>query len=228
MQDIKDWLNGPKDWTTGCDLVFKHHPDKTLHRVFMEAPTPYKIARLHQVLTDLVENATTDAPGAQILAISQKTHREPQAETSPENAKKWAQNGDPVLNALHLQWKPLFLEMNDLMSRLHDTAKAGATDQAQKAEAGRMAHRILDLDDMCDAIYHKRDTYNQTGALPVDHKKNDDMIVDPKRLPLALANAKKYVRDYKAKVKKNPTNEFYAAKLHEYQTKVKLYTKMLE
>lgn len=228
MQDIKDWLNGNQDWTTGCDLVFKYTQDKTLHRVFMEAPTPYKITRLTRILTDLVENGTQKATGAQISTITENAAQPTQKPVPQIPPAKWGDGNDVVLNALVRQWKPLFLEMNDLMSRLHDVAKAGETDPAQKAEAGRMAHRILDLDDQCDAIYLKRDTYINTGALPVETPKPNDLVTDPKKMPQALVNAKKYVRDYRAKLKAEPKNENHAAQLKKWMDRVAYYENQLK
>src|SRR6185436_9263303 len=81
-----------------------------------------------------------------------------QSDQKPE--KRWPEKiEDPVLTALKAQWKPLFAEMMSLTSRIYDVAKAGLHDEQQKREAGKMAHRILDLDDECEEIYIKRDHY---------------------------------------------------------------------
>jgi hypothetical protein len=130
---------------------------------------------------------------------------------------------DPVVLALWNQWKPLFSEMNGLQSRLHDVALKGQTDPAAKQEAHQMAKRILSLDRQCDDLYFKRDTYRTTGTLPTDKRKADDLETDPKKWPTALANAQRYVREYRKKAKDEPTNENTAQQLQKWIDRVEHY-----
>jgi len=89
-----------------------------------------------------------------------------------------------------------------------------------------MAHRILDLDDECDAIYAQRDHYLQYKKLPDDNKPAE-LVVDPKKIPLALANAERYVRMYKNKLKKKPDDVNAAKNIEKYQQVVAEYKKQL-
>lgn len=231
MDDIKQWLNGPGNWEQGVDLVLKYSQDKILRAAMLEGKTEYKEQRLRIVLAAILQSGTTNNVVREEAkkTVLQQQVAEQMTSSGKQVFKGWGplEEMDPVVAALFKEWKPLFLEMNALQSRLHDTAKAGLTDGAKKEEAGRMAHRILDLDDRCTDIYHKRDTYRKSGALPQNITLTDDLVTDPKKWPTALQNAKRYVRDYKLKVKNNPTNAQAAQGLKKWEDRVKYYTDKL-
>ena len=90
-----------------------------------------------------------------------------------------------------------------------------------------MAHRILDLDDACDDIYRQRDHYLAHGHLP-EEPKPLALVVDPAKMPLALANCSRYLRDYKNKLKKHPDDVRAAAQLAKYEWAVAEYKKILK
>ena len=222
MDDIKQWLNGGGSWDAGVELVLKYCKNPLLRQVFMEGHTPYKAERLRKTLLEIV------ATGVVVKKV-QDTAKQTVLQIVTQAPKGWGpvESMDPVIKALYLQWKPLFLQMNDLQSRLYDVAKRGLTDKAAKMEAGEMAHRILDLDDQCDDFYQKRDHYRATGALPAQTQGPDDLVVDPKKWPTALANAQRYVRDYRKKVETNPKDEKSAQQLAKWQQRVLHYQKLL-
>ena len=142
------------------------------------------------------------------------------------NVREWPEQMDATLAALKEKWKPLFAELMYLSSSIYEVALQGKTDPAKKQEAGKMAHRIIDLDEECDAIYLKRQHYLTYKTLP-EEKKPIELVVDVKKIPKALANSERYVRDYKNKLKKNPADVFAAEKLKQYEWAVGEYKKQL-
>jgi flagellar biosynthesis chaperone FliJ len=114
----------------------------------------------------------------------------------------------------------------NLTARVGDIARAGKTDPLKKIEAGRMALRILDLDDQLDQIYQERDMYRKNGQLP-DKRPYGEPCIDFKQMPVKLANHQKYVRDYKAKLAKSPGNTNLAHQLQKHEWFVSHYKKEL-
>lgn len=194
-------------------LLLDHSTDEKLKRLFtMEAESAFK----KKLLTDSLKKLLS-------TGAEKNIHEKKVAENSVQSVKKahlgWPESEDQVLTALRLQWKPLFSELNNLSARLYDISKAGIEDVAKRNEAGAMAHRILDLDDECDEYYAKRDYYLEHKRLP-DDRNQEPAIVDPLKLPILLHNAQRYVREFKLKVKNNPSNEKAAAKLLKWEQKV--------
>jgi len=220
MDEIRAWLNGSRQYEEGAKLYLIHGKDHLLRRIFMEPASDFKRAKLVEALKGLLgvktavakKVAVTKAVAIEHIAVSDR---------------KWPKEKDATLAALHEKWKPLFAEMMSLSSRIYDVAKAGQHDMAQHQEAGRMAHRICDLDDECDAIYAQRDYYLEHGKLP-EEKKPMELVVDPLKIPLALANARRYVADYRNKLKREPGNVKAAEKLKKYEWAVGEYMKILK
>lgn len=220
MDAIRSWLKGPKHYNDGAALYLKHGTDIKLKRVFREAESPFKKQLLEDTLRKMLQK--------QVVVEEKQAEQKVVAIASvgwPE--KKWPDERDNILQALWEQWKPLFAEMMYLCNTIYDVAKAGETDAAKKIEAGKMAHRILDIDEECDEIYRKRDHYLQHQALPQEEKAME-LVVDPLKIPLALQNEQRYVRDYKNKLKKDPTNIKAAEQLKKHEWAVEQYKKILK
>jgi hypothetical protein len=222
MDDIRNWLNSKQDYDTGARLYLQHGTNENLKKIFLEPASPFKKEKLLEALKGLLQKNTT-AHNSQLKAKA----------TAVANAtisdRRWPPpaDQDEITRALYLQWKPLFAEMMNLTSRIYDIALAGQADPAKKNEACIMAHRILDLDDACDDIYRKRDHYLRHKVLP-EERKPLELAVDPMKIPLAYNNALRYVRDYKNKIKKDPSNEKFASQLKKYEWAVAEYKKILK
>lgn len=220
MDEIRSWLQGPKNYDAGAKLYLMYGKDHALRRVFSEPSSEFKKKKLEEALKGLLTKKadvvkkieTTKAVAIEHIAVSDR---------------KWKKQKDNTESALHARWLPLFAEMMNLSSRLYDAAKAGQIDPAMKAEAGRMAHRICDLDDMCDAIYRQRDYYHEHKKLP-EEKKPMDLVVDPIKIPLALSNAIRYLRDYKNKLLKDPGDVNAARKIKDYEWAISEYKSQLK
>lgn len=220
MDDIRAWLKSNRDYATGARLYLVYGKDAKMRRVFMEPESDFKKKKLVEVLTAMVTQKTEVVKKVEVTkAIA--------IERISVSDRRWPAQMDETVKALHAKWLPIFAEMNNLMARIYDVAKAGQTDPAMKQEAGRMAHRICDLDDDCDAIYAQRDHYLQYGKLP-EEKKPMELVVDPLKIPLALSNARRYVADYRNKLKKEPGNVKAAQKLKQYEWAVAEYCRILK
>jgi hypothetical protein len=218
MDDIREWLNKPFHYESGASLYLKHGKDPALKRVFMEPASPFKKTKLIESLRALL--------GKKIEVETHVATTKENALQTVSNERKWPENRDAVLEALHLQWKPLFAEMMHLCSTIYDIALAGKTDSAKKRDAGVMAHRILDLEEECGSIYAKRDYYLQHTKLP-EEKKPMELVVDPNKIPLALSNARRYVNDYKNKVKNNPSDLNAVEQLKKWEWALGEYKRIL-
>ena len=143
----------------------------------------------------------------------------------------WPVEMDEAISALHSQWKPKFLEMCDLMSRIYEVGKEGLKNKSKEKEAGRMALRILDLRDQVISIYADRDHYLVSGRLREKPSPVEDCL-DPNLWPQKLQNAQRYVREYRGKLSSmEDTNEKYLAaleKLQYWQSEVEKYKKLLK
>lgn len=217
---IRQWLQGQRNYDEGVKLYLIHGKDHQLKKVFREAVSDFKRKKLLEVMKEL-------AVGKAKVAVTTKVEKEQAVEKVATAEKKWPKDRDAMLEALHQKWKPLFAEMMNLTSRIYDVALAGKSDPAKKMEAGQMAHRILDLDDMCDEIYEQRDYYLKEGSLP-EEEKSFDLVVDPIKIPVALANAERYVRQYKNKLKKKPDDVNAVKQIDKYQGMVNQYKKILK
>lgn len=216
MDGIREWLNGTRNYDAGVQLLLQHSGNAKLKRLFTsEAASDFKRSLLGKELAALVTGA----------AVAKQVQEEQQQQVVQRVAvahNGWPQQMDEVLQALHAQWKPLFSELNALSSRLYDVAKAGKQD-----EAGRMAHRILDLDDECDGIYEKRDHYLEHGKLP-NQAAPGGAVVDPLKWPLALSNAQRQLREARLRLQKAPNNERIAATIRKNEGLVAHYKQLLK
>lgn len=222
MDLFKQWLNGPRDYIDGVNLFVQHSRDKQLNNLFRnEAQTHYKQKRLVAEIERLMQKADTDP-----------------VQQFPQQPKETVQIGwpakpieDPVVAALYEQWKPLYDEMLNLQARIYDIAEQGMTNDLKHLEAGTMAHRICDLDDLVDELYSKRDYYYAHGKLPAAIEERRDMVADPIKQVLELENLKRYERRYMGLLQKQPQHRLAAkraAQLVQVREDIAYYKKLLK
>jgi hypothetical protein len=221
MDLLKQWLNGPRLYADGVDLFVSHSRDKKLNALFRnEAETEYKRKRLVLEIEKLISKASTDP-----------------VQQYPQQPKQILQSGwparpiaDPVIAALYEQWKPLYDEMLNLQARIYDVAVIGMDNDLKHLEAGTMAHRICDLDDLCDEIYSKRDYYYANGKLPAVEATRK-LITDPTKWASELENLKRYERRYVDLLQKHPQHRLAAKRatqLVKVREDILLYKKLLK
>jgi hypothetical protein len=230
MDDIKAWLCSSKSYESGVQLYLKYGSNPTLRALFTtEEQSAFKAKKLLQVLTDLHDQWQQPASQAAIISNQSK----------PNAARATAYRGwpnpitDPVIQALHDQWKPMYIQLMNLQARAYEVALlAQRGDPNKKLEACQVVHKILDLDDQLESIYHQRDQYILHGQLPGAITKVVELVGDPVRWATELEKAKRYVRRYKAKLKttagtsKNAVH--WAELLQQYESQVMDYSKKLK
>ena len=233
MESIKIWFNGKKNYDLGVKLYLQFGDNDLLKRLFQEKPpTPFKIQKLHEALEDLLikpEKSKQAEPKKETVIVSrlkEEAKQQEQFKTKKIYDAGWSKDMDEVEQAIHLQWKPVFLEMMELCSKVGDVAREGMTDPYKEIAAGKMALRILDLDDQCDELYSQRDHYLANGSLP-DQRPYGDPCIDPKLMPVKLKNAERYVRRLKNELRENPENLKAAENLKKHEWFVAYYKKEL-
>lgn len=220
MESIKLWFNGTRDYQEGVDLYTKFGTDQGLRKLLtMEGETPFKKKRLLEALEALISEAKEKPP----VDTSKAPKAPPRAKDEVTPEKSWSKVRDEVEQSLYLKWKPVYLEMVNLCSRLDEVARAGQKDPNKKEEAGRMALRILELEQQCDSFYRSREYYHENKNLPQIEEPYQDFPVDPALAFKAFQNAQKYARDYRAKLRKYPDNPNYAAQLRKWESAVQAY-----
>jgi len=232
---IRQWLNeGWQNYQAGVKLFLQYASDPALIQVFLEPHSTYKEKLLVRALQDLLVATPAEKDGGQVDGGGGQVVETTYPAGSQKSWPAAATTGtDPVLASLHAAWKPVFLEMHSLSQRIYDVALAGLTDTNKRMQACQMVHRMLDLDDQCGAYYAKRDYYLQHGQLPAEAittrgNHTSDPVGDPVRWVTLMKNAQRYIREYKIKLKADPTNLKAAARLQHWQLENNKYKKLLK
>lgn len=208
--------------------------DALLKRLFSEAViSDFKIKKLAEVLEAILDENTERPVSISIDAnevvksISSVKVKAAAATAGKPGTTRWSVTMDEVETALYNQWKPLYVEMMELSAKVGDVAREGLTDPYKKVMAGQMALRILDLDDLCEDFYDQRDYYITHGKM-IESKPYGEPCMDAGLMPLALSNSERYLRDYKKKLEKDPSNVNNAKQLQKHQWFVDYYKKVLK
>lgn len=213
---LRNWLNGGRNYQDGVRLYLSYGNNQLLKDLFTkEHETDFKRQRLVKEIKILLQ---PDKIVVQQTPFEKESGSESQFVCHLHN--RWPDDpvSDPVLKVLKDQWRIYYSEMMNLSHRLFDITS--------DIERGKCAHRILELDVLCDELYNKRDYYSIHKLLP-DQKKAD-VVTDPNRWPLKLMNAERYVREYRIRCKAEPGNEKFALKLKYYQDAVLAYKELLK
>jgi hypothetical protein len=235
---IGNWLNGSRDYNTGLRIYLEHGKDQNLRRLFTsEGFSPFKQQKLLTALQELLAGQAgvittrihTGAPSSETVPEDKKSTDNvnklaPDANKLANKAKlprRWSEAMDLVERALYDKWKPLYSEMLDLQARIGPLARQAEKDALKDQEASTGALRMLELDRMCDHIYQERNYYLEHKKLP-DVKSDLEIDPDPLTWPTRLSNHTRYLRDYKAKLRKehDPDKRIKLSANIEYQEKM--------
>jgi hypothetical protein len=236
MVEIRTWLNNQvKSYDSGVKLYLQYGQDPALKALFtLEAESDFKARRLIQALQELISLPAVneqDNINPDDLQQIQLPFSQPDTIDFSQLHKGWPNPiTDPVIQALYDQWRPLYAELMSGQQRIYEVAlQAENGNTAKDLEACQLAHRIIDLDYECDDLYAARDYYLDRGRLPGDDKK--EVVGDPVRWATERQNALRYIREYRAKVKKDPTNKLvpkWEQKIIDWQNEVARYNKLLK
>ena len=230
MDDIRKWFNGDRNYEKGIQLYLKYGTDPILTRLFtVEGYSDFKNQKLQSALDDIlagspVRDSSNDiAPDPSKFSVISK----PTIPSSESNETSWPEVKDEVITSLYSKWKPFYAEMMNLVARIGDIAKAGKNDSSKRKEAGLMAFRILELEDLCDQMYSERNYYLKEGKLS-EQNTPIEIASDPSLWYKKLHNHQRYVREYSAALKKNAGDVNKAVLLEKHKWAVSEYKKLLK
>jgi hypothetical protein len=224
MEDIRDWLNSKRDYNTGVQIFLQHSKDGLLRRLFtQEGFSDYKQKKLVSLMEGLLINKPK--PTAKEMLLAAKELPPPEKKKEPA----WSSTRDDVEQSLYLQWREKYSEMVNLQARVGDISKEAtkSKDKSKMDEAGRMALRILDLDDECDDLFWRRDFYKKNGRLPEDEAPMV-IAIDASLWYKKLHNHQRYARKFRHIITKDPSNTTAAALLQKHEWAVSEYKKLLK
>jgi len=190
MNSIKDWLNNGREYHLGVALYEVYGNDDNLKDMFQQGHSPYRQTRLEKELRALKDHVK---PIAQPVA-SEPIHVQVAVsqEVLPEN--KVPKEKDPYRD----KWIKEYMEMNFLRHQLGTTYLEGAR--------GKMAHKILKLEQHCMRWWAARDFYSRTGRHIEMDEPTEQTVTDPNALQQQLNNKRSNRSKYKNKLAKDPEN----------------------
>jgi hypothetical protein len=199
---IINWLNGKRNYTVGKLLYMQFGSDNNKKKLFETAKSALTESELLKTLQNLL---------VEDEIIVRKEDVQPY-EPMPEEKK------DDVLMALRSEWMPFYTEMNYLRHSLDPLLD----DDSSAAEIKRatIAQKILTLEKKCRAVWAKRDYYLQHRKLP-GISTTKEIVVDGFKAAKQIENIKTYIRQYRKKVKDNPSNSRAVFHLQRFQTELK-------
>jgi hypothetical protein len=236
MQDVKNWLNEGGSYATGVSLFLLYCPeDDDMRELFTdEGETDFKRKALKTELQRLLRQGTSiqsspaeekkdtqGAAGTGMIGTNEVTQKSLGRWSHPDTM-------DEIERKLHDEWKPLYLEMCFLQDTIYDVAIAGKTDSYKRDNAGRMAHRILDLSKQCQRLYRRRDEYFTSGKVEEPKPAANDYAVDPIIAVKKMANVERYVREMKKRLKNNPGDATAKELLDKHQAALDHYKALLK
>jgi len=231
MEAIRIWLNGRRNYEAGVKLYRLYGKDALLKRLFAEPViSPFKIKKLKESLEGLLSaSPATVLPTINEPAIVQveKVVDVPAPVVKEVLTTGWNKEMDATEAELYKEWKPLFVELMNLSSRVGDLAREGKTDPYKKIAAGEMVIRICDLEDAVEEIYDRRDYYLAHGKLPEKWPYGEPCL-DPMLQPQKLANAERYIREYKNKLLRKPGDPRATEQLEKHEWFAAYYKKILK
>ena len=224
MESIRIWLNGKRNYDAGVKLYMQFGNDALLKKLFTERPsTSFKEKTLVESLQKLM-----------VKTVEKKQEVMVQKGVYVERVSKekvydggWSREMDEVERALHLRWKPGFIEMNELCIKIRPLAIEGKTNKQKQIEAGKMALKILDLEDECYQFYEQRDHYMKHGELP-DQRPYGEPCIDPKLMPKKLDSHQRQLREQKLNLKKDPASVNAAKLIKKHEWFISYYKKELK
>jgi len=195
------WLNGKRNYTIGTLLYNQYGSNDTKKKLFAAGKNAVSEAALLNALQLLLEEKEI------IIPAEVQQH----FDVMPDGS-------DAVEKSFKDKWMPMYTEMNVKRHRLDQYLEDTSRDaEIKRAE---LARDILNLEQQCMAIWAQRDFYIKHGHLPGKNIESE-VVVDEFKAAHSINNVKNYIRTYRKKVKDNPGNANHAAKLLEYENKLK-------
>lgn len=226
MEAIRIWLSSKRVYAIGVKLYNYYGKDYRIKRLFADpAISDFKIQKLKESLEQLLPTAKKTVSKPVTIAVANPV---PGSQVIQKIViHGWSDNMDETEKAMYDNWKPKFIELMNLSSRVGDFAREGKSDPYKRIEAGTMAIRICDLEDEVEHIYDERDYYLQHDQI-MERWPFGEPCLDPMLIPQKLANSERYARDYRNKLKKTPDDEIAKAWLEKHEWFIAHYKKVLK
>lgn len=123
---------------------------------------------------------------------------------------------DPlVLHSIKNEWQIPYKKMQYLIGQLDQFGSSNKKSAIEKRAA--LAKEILELEQICNAIWAKRDNYELTGVL--ENKTAAALVIpsDPIELAELIIRIKKSIRNNRLLMQKNPDNPIYIERFQNYK-----------
>jgi 6-pyruvoyl-tetrahydropterin synthase len=224
MEDIVQWFKSGCNYDQGVRLYLLHGDQEQYRQLFREEYSPFKAKELKKCLKALLESTAPLAAAKEPVQFPVNIQIPLQDQSIsldvPNEAKighGWPDEKPDYIQRLYDEWMVHFSELKHLEHTIYSVAVSADKDPDLRDRAREMALKILELDEVCESIYAKRDFFLLNNKAPEPDQKE---TTDPLKLVVKLENAKRYVRQYKSKLAKEPQNLSFAKKLKEYESEV--------
>lgn len=180
MEDIKNWLAGNKDFSTGRELYMKYGRNQNLRNLFMKrGPTRYNLSKLISELEAMAAGSrpmnNPALPTVKFINSNVKTQAETMTKFSSSKAdealtsdfKRYTDPKNRKIDPEQLpeELKPVFIKVGEMTRKrsfLHSTLEFLPTDQDRKD----VAEEIEKLSESIDSAWKKLDYFRDHGKLP--------------------------------------------------------------
>lgn len=226
MEDIKNWLAGNRDWSTGRELYMQYGRNMNLRNLFMKkGPTKYNHGKLISELEAMVAGTRPMTnPGlpqvrfvdGNAKAVTQTVTRFSSSKTDEALTSDFKRFTDPKNRKidpelLPEELKPVFVKVGEMTRKrsfLHSTLEFLPTDQERKASAEEIEKLSADI----DSAWKKLDYFRDHGKMP------EPKVPVEKFDSIALLQHRNNLRSQISKLKrKEGTAEF----INELQSQIK-------
>jgi hypothetical protein len=236
MDEIKAWLQGPKQYRVGVMLYLKHGTNALFKKsLVQEGESAFKKQKLHKELASLIEaSASIQKPTphpAKAAATAQgiaPDDKDTSSDTEPEQTETqnplqggggWPRSACRDDYELSL-WEKAMLLLKQIAA-LHAKLSECFSDFERRS----VAFNLLRLDDELDDVYEKRDHYRATKSQK--EEVTIEIITDPFLMGQRLANLTRYIRREKQNLTTKGATTDRQKRLSDYLQEYNYYAEKL-
>lgn len=205
---ISEWLNSDRNYAIGVAVYNVHGTDALLKKMFEQG---YSALRAKRLTEELLKLKNVDVQEIKIEATTpERTAVTVEAVTLPE--KEIPETKD----AYREKWLPIYMEMNMLRHQLEQAPN--------NQERGKMAFKILALEQQCMALWQRRDYFIRTGSKLPEEEPAAEPFVDTNKIVRRIQTLRTYISKY-SQPSDNPKRP---AQLKRYTEELELLTEQLK
>jgi hypothetical protein len=198
---IDRWLTGSQNFVVGKTLYDTYGADTALKALFAKGESAFAKQKLYEAL-------------ASIAACGKR----PVIKSTVTTILPMPKGTDGVLVGIEKEWQPKYQRMNLLRHKLDEY---GADNNIEARIACKaLCDEIMQLEQECEAIWKKRDHYEEHGQLPEIKEEQLEIPKDAVQLATLISTLKRNIQRNKKKVLDEPTNPKYPALVKKYQSQL--------